>query len=620
VRTPVLLILLLATIANAATVTLTPQTVYETTSIWQTIDVDNYQGSSIVNSVGVDSSSLEITDADDYLGWTTAHDATSASWNAGNIETNVKSVLFEYQVQAPNITSDKNVSIIVSLDSSSITYDIRILNDASGPIISSVSPDDYAAANTSSQAIIVEAIDPETGVSKVTYTWDNCSGGLDTTIVLGGLNGTYNGIADFNGYAEGDQVCYTVEASNNAGETSTLTGQLIFDGTAPQVSIISPTTFATENQTFSFTATDNLAGTLKCQLEIDNTLLGIVNATNGSVTTANYDLTLFDEGSQTWSVNCQDGVGLSATHAQAVILDTQGPVITYNSNSYLLRTQSTQVSSTVTDNIGLANVSVSFDGNALNLSQSGNDFSSTIQSDTLGTKVLVISATDNAGHTSTLTQNITVIPNHQLTLSLSPSQTTKGKNVVASGTLTTDGNTSSSSVLIRTPDANITTTKNYNVTFDAPIPGTYTIVAEYVDGEYTYTAQATLTVQSTDSQEETIQYSSGTGVDWTGSGQTEPTSDSDSGGSNAVIPDEPVQEPETPEEPVEEEPAEYEPIDSSEPRSAFTPKATGVFSLGDTIKWISILIVLGGIIGLGVYTYRKRPKSEDPMSWDGYFR
>ena len=69
------------------------------------------------------------------------------------------------------------------------------------------------------------------------------------------------------------------------------------------------------------------------------------------------------------------------------------------------------------------------------------------------------------------------------------------------------------------------------------------------------------------------------------------------------------------------EPPAYEPLTPEEPRQAYTPKATGIFSLGGAIKWGSILLALALIAGLGVYGWRNRgKKDEQGIDWNGYFK
>ncbi len=615
VKTPILiLIALLATFAQAATVALTPSSIYETTKVWEALDVNNYKGSSIITRVEVSSPSLAINNADTYSGWATTYDSDSAEWTNGTIETNVKSAVFEFEVTAPNVTNDTTMTLTARLNSASTTLNLTILNDATPPNITDIKPSGYARANNPAQPISAKVTDAETGVASVQYYYNDCSGGQTTYVSLTKSNDTYSGTADFTNNNEGSRVCYTITARNNAGETATTTGQLLFDGTAPTVTIVSPTSFATETTDFKFNASDNIATTLSCTLSLGTSTLATVTAANGTTTTSTQNLTGYSEGSQTWSVTCADGVGLTATHAQAIILDTTPPSVSVNVNSAIPRTQTEQFTATITDTVSVASVTATYDGNPVNLTKNGNAYTGTISSSTLGTKTLTITANDDAGHTTTSTTTITIVPNHQITLSLSPDQTTPGTTITASGTLTTDGSTTSNSITVKTPTGDINTTlvnNAYSVTFTAPSDGTYTITTEYPEAGYTYTAQATLTVSSGGQQQ--LSGSSGYDSDWDGSpGYVKPGEEpQESGGSNAVIPNESIQE-QTP-------PADYQPLPAEEPREALTPKTTGVFTLGKTIKWLSLLAALALLIAMGVYAYKKRPPKEQGVNWDGYF-
>ena len=619
-RTPVSLlfaVLLATAIVSAANVTLTPSSIYETTSVWETIDVNNYKGSSIISEVKAETTILPIIDAESYTGLTKVQDSDSVTWKDGSIETNVKSAVFEFKVTAPNVSADTTESVTISLDSAGKKYNITILNDPTPPNISNVQPNNYAKANNPAQTVSATAIDAETSVSAVTYTWNNCENGTDTTITLTKSGDTYTGIADFTGYDEGEKACYTITATNAPGETATKTGELQFDGTAPAVSVSAPTTFATEKTTFSFTATDNIATKLGCVLKLDSTELGQYNATNGIETSETLDLSNFSEGSYTWSVTCADGVGLTATHAQAIILDTKPPVITIAYNTSLPRTQTQTITATIKDTIGLANVTATFNGNDIALTQSGNDYTGSISADTLGTKTFEIKAVDNVGHNSSETKTITIVPNHHVTLTLAPSTTTAGTTVIASGTLTKDGNTTVNDVTIKTPDkefmVELDENNAYSIPFSAPDPGTYVVTTEYTEDGYTYKVESTLTVQSPNQQR--LEATSGIGAEaWRTSGYVKPH-EANSGGSNAVVPDEPVQNaPEPAPKP------EYVPLPAEEPRSALTPKATGVFTLKKGINWLAPLLALALIAGIGIFAYRKRPKDDSGIDWEGYFK
>ena len=619
-KTPtLLLILLLATTAYAATVTVTPATVYETTTAWEQLDVNNYKGSSIITKITVDSPSLTITDAAEYLGWTQTQDADTAEWKNGTIETNVKDAAFEFQVSAPNVTSNSTVPITITYGSGSTVLNVTVLNDATPPAITGVKPNTYARANNAAQLVSANIIDAETSVSGATYTWNDCGSGPDSTIVLTKSLDTYAGTANFSGYSEGGKACYKFTAKNNPGETGTLTGELLFDGTAPNVSISSPTTFATETTDFKFTASDNIATTLSCEIKLDSTTLDTVNVTNGTTTTLTKNLTGFTEGSHTWTATCTDGVGLSATKAQAIMLDTAPPSIIIDYTPSIPRTQTSELKTTVTDTVGLASVNATFEGAAIVLTKSGDVYKGTISSNTTGTKTIVVETKDDAGHTTTKTATVTIVPNHIVTLTLSPDSTTTGSTITASGTITKDGNTTSTEVIVKTPSGNTTKTlsgSDYSSTFIAPDPGTYIITTEFTEAGYTYKALATLTVRTISAAPEPPVFSGDGAGEWRTSGYVKPPEpQAPTTPSNPVTPTQPQAHGTGPAS------QQYVPLPPESPRSALTPKGTGVFSLGGAVKWLAILLALALLIGLGVYSYNRRgPKEDGGIDWNGYFK
>jgi len=614
-----LLVLLLATAAYAASVTVTPATVYETTTAWETLDVNNYKGSSIITKVKVDSPTLPITDAENYTGWTTTKTASSAEWKDGSIETNVKDAAFEFKVSAPNVTADSTAAITVSLDAASTILNITILNDASPPAISGVKPSGYAKANNAAQAVSATIKDTETSVASATYTWNNCLGGADTIVTLTKSGDLFSSTADFSTYDEEMKACYKFTAKNAPGETATLTGELIFDGTAPTVTINGPTTFATETTTFLFNASDNLATVLSCEVSLESTSVGAVNVSNGTTGSLTADLSSFTEGSHTWTVTCTDGVGLTASKSQAILLDKLPPTITLDYNAFMPRTIAKAFKATVVDTIGLASVNASFESSSVALTKTGDEYTGSVSSDTLGTKTLTVQAKDDAGHVTTKTVTITVVPNHILTLDLSPSSSTPGETITASGTLTPDGTAAVTKVTVKTPsgdDLVDLVSGAYSTTFTAPSAGTYVITTEYTEGGYTYKAEKTLTVTDSGSPQQQTSYKSGIGAEaWRISGYVKPDEPTSSTDSNAVVPDQPVEQPSAPPQQT------YEPLPPEEPREAIMPKGTGVFDLAGTIKWISLLLALALLIAIGTYAYKKHGQKEDGgIDWDAYFK
>ena len=612
-KTQILLaVILLAATAAGASVNITPQAIYESTTTWLAAEINNHKGNSVITEITISSPDLPITNAENYLGWATTQDADEASWTNGSIETNAKTVVFEYQVNAPRVTANKTIAMTVKLDSASTKHNITILDDPTPPIINNTLPTGYAKANNSAQTISATVIDSETSVNNVEYTWNDCNG-TKQTIQLNKTNDTYTGTANFESYDEGEKACYTYTATNNAGETATIKGELLFDGTPPTVTINSPTAFAIEQTEFSFDAKDNVAAQLACIIKMDDTELGNLTAESGKTTKATYNLSRFSQGNHTWSVTCKDGVELNATSEQQIVLDTEPPVIALDYQQFVPRTTTSNFSAKIMDAGGIASVKATFEGNNITLNQTSDEYSGSISSAALGEKTFEIQATDSAGHVTTKTAKITIIPNHQITLTLSPDSTQQGKTITTSGALTPEGTVESNNITIQTPNGELAAqlaNNTYSTTFTAPGPGTYIITAEYKEAGYTYKAEATLNVEGATVEKQ--YYSSGTGFDsWRYEGHVKPHENPET--------DEVKQETK-PEEPPAPEPAPvYEPLPAQKPREAYAPKATGVFTLGKTIKWLALLLAIGLITGLGVYAYKKRPK-DDGIDWEGYFK
>jgi len=620
-RSSIVILLLMVAVAQAATVTVSPTSIYETTQPWITIDVDNYGGNAVVDEVEAESQQITVTNAQSYSGWTTTYDSSSALWKDGSIETNIKSSWFEFQLQAPNLTADRTETITIDLDGATTNFNITILNDATPPNITNIIPTNYARANINAQTTSMDVTDTETGVSSVSYSFNDCTSG-NTSVTLTKSNNTYFGVADFSSYDEGESACYTINAANNAGESSTITGTLLFDGTAPTLSLISPTIYATENTDFVFNATDNIATTLACTLYLDSTTLATISAPVG-VNTNNQDLSNVSEGAHTWSVDCADGVGLTASATKSIIVDTQDPNVTSTVPPAIPRTQNIPISVQITDVSGISSLVATFNGQTVNLTQNGTEYTGTISSNTLGSEVFRVTAIDNAGHTQSYNRTVDIVPNHILSLTLNPGSTQQGNTVTATGALTVDGNTTIIGTTVTVLVASQSTVTNlnnnsYSTTFSAPADGTYSVTALFDNGIYTYLAVAQLTVDPSGNQQSSTGYSSGFSSDWQGGeGYILPSSSGEggsSGGSNGVIPDPPITTTLPPDTPV------YTPLPPEAPRTGITPQGTGIFNLGSNINWLAPLLALIILASIGSYAYYRRKPPQDGMNWDGYFK
>src|SRR3989344_112762 len=597
-----IVVILLAGLVNAANVTLEPSTIYEAVTSNLALNVNNYRGSGLVTLVAVNSTLL--SSAENYSGWTTTLSSSRAEWS-GVLGTNIRSALFEFSLKAPLLTQNTTVNLPVSTNGQSFILQLLILDDTTVPVLSSILPSGYVQA--SNQPISAVLSDPETGIANATYSINNCANGTTTTTALTSNQTHWIGTADFSSYTEGSQTCYTLTATNNAGETLTTSGQLIVDGTAPIVNLASPSGFISESTTFTFSASDNLAPNLTCGLYFNGTLLGTYTLANNTQTSATHTLN-FSEGNKLWSVTCADGVGLTNTSVQSVVLDTQAPSVLLN-NLTIRRDRATLFMSIVTDTIGLSTVNATLDGATVTLSQAGNNYSGTLLVTSIGAHDLTLNALDNAGHTTTKTVTVTAVPNHNVTLSLTPTSTSPGSAIIASGTLELDGSASQDEVIVKTPTGNFTATLSngtYSVNFNAPDDGTYTVTVEFVEQGYAYTATQQFTVQSGSVQTtDNTYYSSGLGfrLRQSGGGATASTTDETQS-------EQPAEE-QTEEQPAEKPaPAEYTPLEPEAPRQALRPKATGLFGLGDSINWLAPLLALALLAALGTYAYKRRPPKQ----------
>ena len=86
---PLLVILLMiCSVASAATVDLTPLEFYETNSQELNLTVNNFLGDDVINYVSIILPGLEVLEAAEYLGWDTSLNGTLVEWEEGSLETN----------------------------------------------------------------------------------------------------------------------------------------------------------------------------------------------------------------------------------------------------------------------------------------------------------------------------------------------------------------------------------------------------------------------------------------------------------------------------------------------------------------------------------------------------
>ncbi|MCH7658784.1 MAG: hypothetical protein IIB05_10760, partial [Bacteroidetes bacterium] len=279
----------------------------------------------------------------------------------------------------------------------------------------------------------------------------------------------------------------------------------IVDRTDPTIIINSPADNASSDvhTSFVFDTNDNLDPTLTCTLYIDNTARITQSVNNNQ--TANFSIIL-PMAQYTWYLTCFDDAGNSQTTIQRNlnVTDLSGPDIV-SDITYVARTEAYPFDVNVTDISGVNNVNLWFDGSQLNVTNSGDLYSSTIQTtlaNALGNYTLTINANDTLGNDGTLADVFTLVQGYIVTLNLNPNSVTEGNNVDATGTVTLDDGSlapeSQLTLFLPSGSVNVTITNGtYSHSFIESNAGTYEITSSIVSSEgFNHTTSQSLTVNA----------------------------------------------------------------------------------------------------------------------------
>jgi hypothetical protein len=235
-------------------------------------------------------------------------------------------------------------------------------------------------ANSSALTFSVDTTPPVANITTLNNTWfntssptvtfnitDNLAPLLNYTLYVDGqpnVTGTVSnasaGSAIPNGLAEGTHllILQGVDLAGNAANSTSV--RIHIDLTAPNVTLLAPqndTNLTVTSVTLNFTASDNLAAVLACQLMLDGSVIASYNLTNGSV--ASYDAVNLASGYHAWNATCLDNAsnrGVSVTWRFFIevpdLAITAGNITL--SNSTPIENQTVTVNATVF-NIGLLN-------------------------------------------------------------------------------------------------------------------------------------------------------------------------------------------------------------------------------------------------------------------------
>jgi hypothetical protein len=273
---------------------------------------------------------------------------------------------------------------------SGVNPTVAVTTPASSPIYVTATPYTLMAGTSWSQV----------GISSVTWVNDRggsgtCTGTTSWTIASIALSQGHNNI--------------TVTATDLAGRTNTATTDIVYSGVNPTVAITTPASSPIYVTATPYTL---MAGTSWSQVGIAS--VSWVNARGGSGTcTGTTSWTIasiaLQPGYNNITVTATDNAGRTGTVTRTIIYDEAAPTVTITtpaSTIYVTSTPYTSMAGTSFDTRGVASISWA---NARGGSGTATGTTSwTIASITLqaGYNNITVTATDNAGRTSTATRTI----------------------------------------------------------------------------------------------------------------------------------------------------------------------------------------------------------------------
>ncbi len=298
-------------------------------------------------------------------------------------------------------------------------------------------------------------------------------------------NVTYSTSLNSSDLSEGINIL-TVTASDKAGNTAVKDFTIIVDKTKPTINLISPENNASSDVhvSFVFDLNDNLDEDLNCGLYLDDvfTTFGEFNTNE----TVNWTIIIpMDE--YEWYIKCSDDAGNSFQTASRnlTVTDVTGPDI-ISDIEYVSRTEDYLFDVNITDPSNVTDVQIEFNNNLLNITNQGDIYSGTIQTDLsypLGTYNITIKAEDDLGNENTFVDEFEIVNGYSIQLNLDPSEAKPGQEVTASGTVLLDDLSAAPEDYItlylpeETVNVSIEIDNSYSYTFEAPGQGTYTITA-----------------------------------------------------------------------------------------------------------------------------------------------
>lgn len=396
--------------AHSAYVTTDYVPIYETTSGNFSITVLNSLFSqNSINNVTAILNGFGLLSTFYLTGWQSASTNNTLSFFTSDHKiSNWGSQTFGFSVKANKVDSNQTFDWVISSydtagDVDETTIHVLVINDDTAPIISNVIPQNgsFIKKGTKNQQFSFDAIDPETGVSVISGAYGIC-GNLSNTLSFTKINDSYLTTSDLSAYDDSTVLCYEYSAQNNGGETATINGQFTIDGIPPAVSLLFPENgvFMNNNSLFQFSARDNLAPTISCNLYADNMQQGSAVINNGE--SANVSIVDLPDGEHKWNVTCSDLAGnIGASETRNFILDRTPPLINVTSPAKgTVNKAGIPVNVSVTDNYGVSSIWYEFQNQTY--SNITTPFSINTENATDGENHIIMHAIDLAGNEAVL--------------------------------------------------------------------------------------------------------------------------------------------------------------------------------------------------------------------------
>jgi hypothetical protein len=240
---------------------------------------------------------------------------------------------------------------------------------------------------------------------------------------------------------------FAIVADDSVGNQAEQVYRVIIDRTAPEIELVSPADFGTSDVhvNFSYRAQDNYDNEIDCTLYIDDAGLDTQTTVGGAESSF---FRIIAVGEYRWKIQCVDDAGNAATSDErsVSVIDTTGPDIVMNNPDVVFRGDPITISLDVTDISGVDDVAAQLrdpDGNVQDiplerLADTYTTLVETTSDSTLGTYTLLVRAVDTLDNSNSGEDTVLLTYKYVVMLDLSPSSTTPGSQVTASGTVLFD--------------------------------------------------------------------------------------------------------------------------------------------------------------------------------------